>query len=166
MGYFKDGDKLNAQNLEDFEKYILERTHPVGSYYWSDDSTEPSTLFGGTWERIKDRFIYALGDSGNVGDKGGLEKVVLDLSQMPSHDHNFTGTPHAHMYGAGTTNSGSGFGLQSGSAINEGSIVVNYNGSKITTETAVGGTISKAGGGLAHENMPPYQKAYCWKRIK
>ena len=26
--------------------------HPVGSYYWSNDSTSPTTLFGGTWEAL------------------------------------------------------------------------------------------------------------------
>lgn len=26
--------------------------HPVGSYYWSEDSTSPATKFGGTWTQI------------------------------------------------------------------------------------------------------------------
>lgn len=64
-------DKLSTE-LQD---YLLNLTHPVHSLYWSLDPTmteeeandstsskHPSRLFGGTWERIKDRFILAAGD--------------------------------------------------------------------------------------------------------
>jgi hypothetical protein len=66
--------------------------HPVGSYYWSDDSTDPSTLFGGTWTRIKDRFVLAKGDiyTGNVGSMGGNASVTLSVSNLPSHSHYYT----------------------------------------------------------------------------
>ena len=37
--------------------------HPVGSYYFSAEATDPSILFGGEWLRIKDRFILAAGDT-------------------------------------------------------------------------------------------------------
>lgn len=33
---------------------------PVGSIYMSVSSTSPATLFGGTWERISERFLLAL----------------------------------------------------------------------------------------------------------
>lgn len=41
--------------------------YPIGSIYMSFNSTEPSILFGGTQERIKDRFILAAGDSYTAG---------------------------------------------------------------------------------------------------
>lgn len=34
------------------KKEALLEAHPVGSYYFSDDATNPGTLFGGTWEAI------------------------------------------------------------------------------------------------------------------
>ena len=52
-------------------KTLLDWLHPVGSIYQSTDSTDPSTLFGGTWERIKDRFLLAAGDTFAAGKTGG-----------------------------------------------------------------------------------------------
>ena len=46
----------------DVANYYLDINHPVGSLYWSTDPTNPHDLFGGTWERIKDRMILAVGD--------------------------------------------------------------------------------------------------------
>lgn len=64
--------------------------HPVGSLYWSSKSTNPGTLFGGAWVQIKDRFIYAKGDSDTVNATGGAKTVVLTIPNLPSHQHWFT----------------------------------------------------------------------------
>lgn len=50
---------------------LLLAAHPVGSYYWSSEATDPGELFGGTWERIKDKFVLAAGDSYAAGATGG-----------------------------------------------------------------------------------------------
>lgn len=42
---------------------VLDLIYPIGSLYLSVNSTNPSTLFGGTWEQIKDRFLLATGDT-------------------------------------------------------------------------------------------------------
>src|SRR5574344_466117 len=68
---------------------ILLAAHPVGSYYWSKSSTSPHDLFGGTWEQVKDKFIYAAGTKG-VGSTGGAETVTLTVAQMPYHSHSIT----------------------------------------------------------------------------
>jgi len=45
----------------------LSSVYPVGTIYMSVNSTSPATLFGGTWERLTDRFLssqaYAVYDS-------------------------------------------------------------------------------------------------------
>lgn len=66
--------------------------HPVGSLYWSSQSTNPSSLFGGTWTQIKDRFIFAKGDNNLVNGTGGAETVYLTISNLPPHHHSFTPT--------------------------------------------------------------------------
>lgn len=64
--------------------------HPVGSLYWSSSPTDPATLFGGTWTRIKDRFVLAAGDTYGNGATGGSATVKLTESNLPAHSHSFT----------------------------------------------------------------------------
>ena len=63
---------------------IFNLIYPVGSYYMSSDSANPSTKFGGTWEQIKDRMIMAAGSSYSVGATGG------------SNSHTHTSAAHTH----------------------------------------------------------------------
>ena len=72
-------------------KNMTDTIYPVGSLYWSSKSTNPSSLFGGTWVQIKDRFVLACGDIyKTVGATGGASNVTLSVSNMPSHSHSFT----------------------------------------------------------------------------
>lgn len=57
--------------IESLLDWIFDRAHPVGSYYWSSDSTNPSKLFGGTWEQVTDKFVLAAGNTYKVGAVGG-----------------------------------------------------------------------------------------------
>ena len=124
--------------------------HPIGSYYWSSDSTSPETLFGGTWTRIKDKFILALGDSGSAGDTGGNS----------NHDLDITG-----IY-AQVNPTGGGMNYQNaGEAFNTNYSITGLSGSKGAASNsnsnagiAITGTLNSG------DNRPPYIKAYCWKR--
>lgn len=78
----ESGEPINDTNLMNIQKWALMNAHPVGSYYWSEEDTDPSRLFGGTWERVKDVFLYALGDTGDAGDTGGNESHNLDISNI------------------------------------------------------------------------------------
>lgn len=83
-------------------KNVTDTIYPVGSLYWSSKSTNPSSLFGGTWVQIKDRFVLACGDTyKTVGATGGASSVTLSVSNMPSHYHSFTpsGTVSSHYHG-------------------------------------------------------------------
>ena len=74
--------------------------HPVGSLYWSADPTDPSILFGGVWSQIKNRFIWAKGDSDALNATGGSKTVQLTESNLPAHNHGgatgYTNTDHWH----------------------------------------------------------------------
>lgn len=81
---------------------LLNFCYPVGSLYWSSKSTNPATLFGGTWVQIKDRFVLACGDTyTSVDATGGASTVTLSVSNMPSHTHSFTpsGSVSSHSHG-------------------------------------------------------------------
>lgn len=78
---------LKLEDLEGFKQSLLDCVRPVGSYYWSDVDTDPGTLFGGTWERVKDRFILAAGDTYAAGATGGEATHTLTVEEMPGHTH-------------------------------------------------------------------------------
>ena len=61
--------------------------HPVNSYYWSHVSTDPASLFGGTWVRVSGVFLYGRESSMSVGASGGSKTVQLSVAQMPAHSH-------------------------------------------------------------------------------
>lgn len=61
--------------------------HPVGSLYWSAEPDDPAGLFGGIWERVKDRFILAAGDDYAAGAEGGEAMHTLTLAESPAHTH-------------------------------------------------------------------------------
>ena len=153
------GEPLNDVNFNAIQKWALLNAHPVGSYYWSSESTDPSRLFGGTWERVKDKFIYALGDSGSAGDTGGASSRTIAESNLPKLSGNFT------MHSGGeATNIASVTGKFSAGITN-----VNAYKSGGTTSTGAN-SIGRVDLNYGSDNptelntMPPYVKAYCWKR--
>ena len=82
-------------------------SHPVGEIYWTNNSANPSTYFGGTWVAIKDRFVWAKGDSDVLNATGGAKTHKLVASEMPSHTHTIAHThtySHTHGYTPSGTN--------------------------------------------------------------
>lgn len=120
--------------------------YPVGSIYLSFESASPAELFGGAWEQIKDCFLLAAGDLYEAQSTGGEAEHTLTESEMPSHRH--------MVYSA----------VMNGGNINYARVSAGGNTDSGPTIYRTGDT-SRAGGGAAHNNMPPYLAVYAWKRI-
>lgn len=105
----------------------------------SVNATNPATLFGGTWEQIKDRFLLAAGDAYTSGSTGGEAQHTLTVDEMPAHSH-LTGI---QSNACGYIDGGS-------------SAVVHFDPS--------GRSTANSGGNQPHNNMPPYLAVYMWKR--
>lgn len=83
-----DGTYLNVTSISTEHKtFLTDLLHPIGSLYWSNESTDPSILFGGVWSQIKDKFILGTGDTHANGSTGGSETVTLTIDEIPSHNH-------------------------------------------------------------------------------
>ncbi len=130
---------LNGEN-------ILSRVYPVGSIYMSLADTDPAELFGGTWERLKDRFLLAAGGRYSAGATGGEATHKLTTAEMPSHTHSAAVNGGTDDYGQSRTTIGN-FAIK-------------------TQGYTDGSTILPTGGGSAHNNMPPYLAVYMWQRIE
>lgn len=61
--------------------------YPVGSFYFSSDPTSPQMLFGGVWEQVKGRFLYAADGKHPAGSTGGEETHTLTSAEMPAHNN-------------------------------------------------------------------------------
>lgn len=152
---------------------IINFVYPIGSLYWSKNSTDPATLFGGTWTRVKDKFILAAGDTYTQGATGGAATVTLTTDQIPAHNHtrgtmNITGTLDdiRVRIGAQSENNGTGAFSSKSSTNSADSNAGQQVSQKFTFNASDSwtGSTSLTGGGAAHNNLPPYVTYYCWER--
>lgn len=139
--------------------FVLDNVYPIGSIYMNVNSTNPGTLFGGTWEQIQGKFLLGMSSSYPAGSQGGEASHTLTTAEMPSHGHNPANEPG---YFGFITNSKKAFevgdmGVQSGS----GRYYPYASAAFDISRNSLTGTI---GGGKSHNNMPPYLSIYIWKR--
>ena len=151
---YVDGDGLSAEDVNAIVNnslYASEKAavstlkiYRIGSIYMSVNSTSPASLFGGTWEQLKDRFLIGAGNSYAVNSTGGEVTHTLTVEEIPKHYHQ---------------NRLSG---DTASSSDMGSVI---NGHSIWSTYGNGGDTAETGGSQPHNNMPPYLAVYMWKRI-
>lgn len=116
--------------------------YPVGAIYLSVTDANPAALFGGTWERIGGRFLLGADAAYTAGSTGGEAEHTLTVGEIPKHNHdvdNLNASGNATPFMTVQAQDKRGFG---------GNVKTMY-----------------AGGGKAHNNMPPYLAVYMWQRI-
>lgn len=127
---------------------LLNVIYPVGSVYFSTNSTSPSTIIGGTWTQITDKFIKGNKDITSGGSYG--------------HTHSVSGHARLHVnsYGVYWTPS-----AISANGNHYTSQFCRFNGS--TENGSVGHVqMCAAVGTAASTNInPPYQNMYIWYRV-
>ena len=63
-------NQINAIKSE--QSQLLQRVYPIGSFYISESTVSPATLFGfGRWEKIEDRFLIGAGRNTPIKSSGG-----------------------------------------------------------------------------------------------
>lgn len=116
--------------------------YPVGAIYLSVTEVDPSALFGGTWERIGGRFLLGADSTYAAGSTGGEAAHTLTVDEMPRHNHeidNLNASGNATPFMTVQAQDKRGYG---------GNVQTMY-----------------AGGGKAHNNLPPYLAVYMWQRV-
>lgn len=135
--------KYNDEDYSATWKSVFDMIYPIGSIYISTNSTNPSLLFGGTWEPFaQGRTLIGVDttdtDFDTVENIGGEKQHILTINEMPSHSHSLIA--RTVLMEAGTNY---------GTYIADG----NYN-------------TGTAGGNQAHNNLQPYITVYMWRRIE
>lgn len=132
----------NAFQLGDSAWLTAQGAYPVGAIYLSVTEVDPSSLFGGTWERICGRFLLGADSTYAAGSTGGEAAHTLTVDEMPRHNHeidNLNASGNATPYMTVQAQDKKGYG---------GNVQTMYSG-----------------GGKAHNNMPPYMAVYMWQRV-
>ena len=142
----------NFKALENMIKEVALVMYPVGSIYMSAASTNPQTLFGGTWVawgagRVPVGVSAADTAFNTVEKTGGAKTHTLTTNEIPAHTHNIP------IYWS--TSAGNNYAVPQGLESNDPR---QYQG--------VSNPTSSVGGGQPHNNLQPYITCYMWKRIE
>lgn len=149
--------KAVADATAAIEKQAKLDAHPVGSYYFSDKSTSPADLFGGTWEALPAGYTLIAQGSGTddfgsfnyvAGTKYGERMHKLTVDELPNLNATFAV-------------------IESQSAPS-GNIIQSYS-----RWTSCGGSSGSdqygrikisVGNNNAHQNLSPAKAIYAWYR--
>lgn len=123
---------------------LLQEVFPINKVEVFFDDLDHSDFLGYTWEMISQgKFPVGLDindtDFNTIGKTGGEKTHTLTINEMPSHKHNM------HY---GTTAGGDGTGYIYSNSVGTGPAAMDA-----------------AGGGQAHNNVPPYIVMAFWRRI-
>ena len=157
----------NKDNILINNTKLFDLIYPVGSIYISINSTSPATLFGGTWEQIKGKFLYSTNNNLNDVNKnsvksdiestGGNENITLTTDNLPKHNHTMdihrSQEEDGFMYGLANSP------LYRYRVMIHGDIEEPKRNFSYTQTTYTGGN-------KAFSILPPYYKVYMWKRTK
>lgn len=133
--------------------------YPVGSIYLTVNDVSPAVLFGGTWERLKDKFLLAAGDTYEAGSEGGEAEHKLTEGELPA----LSGTFRAYDT----------YNLNNATAEQHITGVFSYDeseseGTSSNQSSGRNDTVRKIhmniGNDQPHNNMPPYVSVFMWKR--
>lgn len=133
------------------EKVYPHPYFPVGSIFLSVVNINPTKWFGGTWELISQgRTLVGVDindtDFNTVGKTGGEKKHILNISEMPSHNHTYNGFPEGNQI--------------SWKDPYRKLVYINNDTNPYPNQAGLNFT----GGGQAHNNLQPYFTCYIWCR--
>lgn len=126
---------------------IFDAIYPVGSLYISVNDVSPAILFGGTWQKIENRFLLAESSTYPAESTGGS-------------------TQHQHISPNGYNTDNKLLGM----SFSQGSIQASINSSF----AALNQTVMTGSGAYNWKfpktdnvsHMPPYLAVYMWKRVE
>ena len=140
-------DAVQGKVLADMIDEINGNLSHVGMIIHSttlDTEAKVIAVYGGTkWLKIEGRFLLGVSSSHKVNSIGGEKTHTLTATEMPRHRHSIKVDTSFHPMPGGSE---------------EQAWAVNANAVDTTPADEI------AGGGGAHNNMPPYKAVYIWER--
>lgn len=121
--------------------------YKIGDIFITTNEENPTNRFGGTWEKLpEETFLMTASSKYVVKSTGGENEVTLTVDEIPAHGHNlfrgFDG-PNKIFVPTGTVK----------------------NATWNTYQDQSASSMSSAGGGQPHNNMPKFYAVYIWIRV-
>lgn len=127
---------------------------PIGSIYLTVGSYNPSTYFGGKWEKISGGYLWGCNSSidnnlmdSSVGHTKSFD-TILTIDQIPSHKHTVNKAWGRDIGGSGW-----------------GAIIQQYSSGYVFSPSSINDQMSNTGGGKGHSHDIPHIGVRVWKRI-
>ena len=143
----------NAGFTKKFISALFLLMHPVGTPYASETPTSPAELYGGTWERIEDKFIMGASDTYPAGSTGGSATHTQTRDEVAPHTHLqrlwARGSNGSEVMGFSANQYSVFSASASATILNSGSTGENYN----------------PNGTLPMDILNPYYSMYIWRRV-
>lgn len=122
---------------------LLDIIYPIDSVYITFNTISPANTVGGTWELLKNVFLYS--SAGTVGITGGEGTHKLTVDEMPPHTYHISTKP-------------AGNNIVNNLPYQIGAAGLDYS------DTFINKYVESSGGGQAHNNMPPYITVHMYRR--
>lgn len=154
----------DASTVADAAQAKVEALYPVGAIYLSISDTSPASFFGGSWEKIENKFLLGASSDYPIESTGGEATHTLTLTEMPTHKHGFDYNNAYRKIETGWSGQAGDwshlyyFNLWTGFYPSNSDVrAVFYDFMEYAEKYA--------GGSQAHNNMPPYIAINIWKRV-
>jgi len=137
--------------------------HPVGSYYWSNDSTSPATLFGGTWESLPAGYTLIAQGSG-TDDYGSFTYTAGQKYGERMHRLTTDELPHIHGDVLNFARQDPKQKLTTHGVFSAPASIENVSFGSNSQSSQGDGFVMDFGKDVPHENLSPCVAAYGWRR--
>ncbi len=136
---------------------LLDIVYPVGSVYITFNETSPTDTVGGTWELLKNTFLYSSADA--TGTIGGEKEHALTDAELPSisADWDLRGASDSFISDGSKALGRGHFRIH-----NSRCWVLGHDSSSL--KGGYSGIGFSFGNNQAHNNMPPYITVHMYRR--
>ena len=142
--------QINGEDLAGKEFYEYVRTEGAVLFSFNPDFS-PAALYGGSWEKITDRFLIGAGGSYTLGSTGG----------EATHEHNVTGV--THLFRPESTTFLYKYYQNNKYWVSDNGFTVSTVFERVT-ENIPGGIETKGETNMV-QNIPPYIAVNIWRRV-
>ena len=153
--------QINGNEVAGKEFYDYVRT--VGAVLFSfNDDFSPSALYGGSWEKITDRFLVGAGGSYALDSTGGNATHTNTIAEMVSHNHGLPVVDRKGGYMPENSSMLKSFQVAAGANNNQ----ANINGTATDWgPTGFSGSVGSTGDGQPFSILPPYVAVNIWRKV-